>query len=193
MRIVVQRVSRGTVRVGEEMVGSIGPGLLVLAALTAVIVKLLAPVLAVLFGVLLWLPRKLTDWSLRGLNGGYPTVLRSALAHPGEVLVSFRSNVLATGLTPSGLAGSGLGRLGVLGSGTGDPVVCLGKTGCWAIGRASSFYIGNVTCCSRSVCDLGEGTGGDGGSVVGTGCVVAIAIGGDDPAVLGAGRSISIT
>lgn len=35
MRIVVQRVSRATVRVGQETVGSIGPGLLVLAAFCA--------------------------------------------------------------------------------------------------------------------------------------------------------------
>jgi HAE1 family hydrophobic/amphiphilic exporter-1 len=50
-------------------------------------VRLLAPALAVIGRVLVWLPSKATDYVLRGLNRVYPVVLRAALAHPTVVVL----------------------------------------------------------------------------------------------------------
>jgi len=56
-------------------------------AILFVLVRLLAPLLARLFGFLFVLPLKLTHWALGGLNRVYPGILRSALAHPVLVML----------------------------------------------------------------------------------------------------------
>ncbi len=68
-----------------ELVGKLV--LLALTILIALVVRVLAPVLGAIFWVVLWVPKQITDWSLRGLSRGYPALLRSALAHTWVVVL----------------------------------------------------------------------------------------------------------
>jgi len=68
-----------------EIVGKLVVALL--AGLAWLVTRALVPLLAALFFVVLWLPKKLADATLRGLNRVYPGMLRSALAHPFLVVL----------------------------------------------------------------------------------------------------------
>jgi HAE1 family hydrophobic/amphiphilic exporter-1 len=61
--------------------------LLTIMMLVFVTRRVLGPVVAAVLFVLLWLPKKVTDLTMRGLGGAYPRVLRSALAHPSIVVL----------------------------------------------------------------------------------------------------------
>jgi HAE1 family hydrophobic/amphiphilic exporter-1 len=47
----------------------------------------LFPVLGAAFWAVLWVPKKLTDWTMRFLQHSYPGILRSAIAHPSLVIL----------------------------------------------------------------------------------------------------------
>ncbi len=68
-----------------EVVGKLLLG--VAALLVAFATRLLVPGLAAVFFVLLWLPKRLADWTLAALGRTYPRLLRSALKHPAVVIL----------------------------------------------------------------------------------------------------------
>jgi HAE1 family hydrophobic/amphiphilic exporter-1 len=61
-----------------------------------VVTKLLAPALGVVFGVILWLPSKITGALLKGLSSSYPKILRVVLGHPVLVLLTMAACVWGT-------------------------------------------------------------------------------------------------
>ena len=51
------------------------------------VARVLLPILGRTVKIVIWLPAKLTDVTMRGVSGAYPRVLRLALAHPGAVVL----------------------------------------------------------------------------------------------------------
>ena len=67
---------------------AIGKLILILWTLLVLFVtRVLAPFLGLVFGVLMWLPVRITQALLKGLGSAYPKTLRAVLAHPGLVVL----------------------------------------------------------------------------------------------------------
>ena len=75
----------------------IGRTIMAIFALVAwLLIRALWPFLRTVFGALMWLPVRITDAGMRMLAGGYPRILKGALAHPGAIFAVIALTLFGT-------------------------------------------------------------------------------------------------